>query len=194
GEYHHDPAVLLPEGWSSGYRPRERSLTIAQAHALLDALPSHRAAHAAHMLAFGSRLGESERARRSDVDLAAGLVLVRGSKTARSWRTIPIPEHAADLAARALLGAAERGSAYRQWGNVRRDLAAAARRAGVPGATPNDLRRSAATWLIERGVPSHLVAYWLGRSEEHTSELQSRENLVCRLLLEKKNTTHVNRR
>src|SRR5690606_15561287 len=37
---------------------------------------------------------------------------------------------------------------------------------------------------------------WLGdrtgsqdRSEEHTSELQSRENLVCRLLLEKKNNT-----
>src|SRR5436309_15373375 len=32
---------------------------------------------------------------------------------------------------------------------------------------------------------------WVGgkvRSEEHTSELQSRENLVCRLLLEKKNT------
>src|SRR5690606_41289452 len=29
------------------------------------------------------------------------------------------------------------------------------------------------------------------RSEEHTSELQSRENLVCRLLLEKKKKTHV---
>src|SRR5690606_40459312 len=28
------------------------------------------------------------------------------------------------------------------------------------------------------------------RSEEHTSELQSRENLVCRLLLEKKKQTH----
>src|SRR5690606_39937023 len=28
--------------------------------------------------------------------------------------------------------------------------------------------------------------FLLGRSEEHTSELQSRENLVCRLLLEKK--------
>src|SRR5690606_1437328 len=27
---------------------------------------------------------------------------------------------------------------------------------------------------------------WRNRSEEHTSELQSRENLVCRLLLEKK--------
>src|SRR5690625_5953949 len=30
---------------------------------------------------------------------------------------------------------------------------------------------------------------WNGRSEEHTSELQSRGHLVCRLLLEKKNTT-----
>src|SRR2546422_2023431 len=29
-------------------------------------------------------------------------------------------------------------------------------------------------------------AYWLKRSEEHTSELQSRLHLVCRLLLEKK--------
>src|SRR5690606_41403831 len=28
------------------------------------------------------------------------------------------------------------------------------------------------------------------RSEEHTSELQSRENLVCRLLLEKKKKEH----
>src|SRR5437667_1672107 len=27
---------------------------------------------------------------------------------------------------------------------------------------------------------------WLGRSEEHTSELQSHHDLVCRLLLEKK--------
>src|SRR5690606_41069378 len=30
----------------------------------------------------------------------------------------------------------------------------------------------------------------MARSEEHTSELQSRENLVCRLLLEKKKTSH----
>src|SRR3712207_8909184 len=29
---------------------------------------------------------------------------------------------------------------------------------------------------------------WLIRSEEHTSELQSRQYLVCRLLLEKKKT------
>src|SRR5690606_42025691 len=33
--------------------------------------------------------------------------------------------------------------------------------------------------------PGNIVP--IGRSEEHTSELQSREKLVCRLLLEKKN-------
>src|SRR6266511_4227243 len=34
-------------------------------------------------------------------------------------------------------------------------------------------------------------ASFFGRSEEHTSELQSRENLVCRLLREKKNNSLV---
>src|SRR3712207_8390047 len=34
----------------------------------------------------------------------------------------------------------------------------------------------------------YAVAVFAGRSEEHTSELQSRQYLVCRLLLEKKNT------
>src|SRR5690606_41032404 len=33
---------------------------------------------------------------------------------------------------------------------------------------------------------SRLAVLQMPRSEEHTSELQSRENLVCRLLLEKK--------
>src|SRR5690606_41611525 len=36
-----------------------------------------------------------------------------------------------------------------------------------------------------RGVAT-LAGFLGARSEEHTSELQSRENLVCRLLLEKK--------
>src|SRR5690606_41499011 len=43
--------------------------------------------------------------------------------------------------------------------------------------------------LLDGGVPPAVdVDDVVGpRSEEHTSELQSRENLVCRLLLEKKN-------
>src|SRR5690606_39546639 len=37
------------------------------------------------------------------------------------------------------------------------------------------------------------AAWHSARSEEHTSELQSRENLVCRLLLEKKKTGDLQR-
>src|SRR5436309_7849500 len=62
------------------------------------------------------------------------------------------------------------------------------------GASPADVVRKAK----EAGVQvvdlrfTDLPGTWqhfsipLKRSEEHTSELQSRENLVCRLLLEKK--------
>src|SRR2546430_9129395 len=40
--------------------------------------------------------------------------------------------------------------------------------------------------LAEYGVPRYMKIDLEGRSEEHTSELQSQSNLVCRLLLEKK--------
>src|SRR3712207_8881700 len=36
----------------------------------------------------------------------------------------------------------------------------------------------------------HAARYEIDRSEEHTSELQSRQYLVCRLLLEKKKYNH----
>src|SRR5690349_24194941 len=41
-------------------------------------------------------------------------------------------------------------------------------------------------WLFPHGAPSLLSVAQVTRSEEHTSELQSRRDLVCRLLLEKK--------
>src|SRR5690606_40336221 len=52
--------------------------------------------------------------------------------------------------------------------------------------------RSAITFIDgEAGILQHrgYSIEQLCRSEEHTSELQSRENLVCRLLLEKKKDT-----
>src|SRR5438034_4461381 len=51
----------------------------------------------------------------------------------------------------------------------RRELAAALPRKSTPGCGPSSDR---------------------GRSEEHTSELQSHSDLVCRLLLEKKKKKH----
>src|SRR2546430_12548850 len=45
-----------------------------------------------------------------------------------------------------------------------------------------------ASWNLERRLAS---LYPRLRSEEHTSELQSQSNLVCRLLLEKKKKKHL---
>src|SRR5260370_31301053 len=47
------------------------------------------------------------------------------------------------------------------------------------------------TQRFRKQTAFHRNAAALGRSEEHTSELQSHLNLVCRLLLEKKKTTTV---
>src|SRR5258708_27575024 len=43
--------------------------------------------------------------------------------------------------------------------------------------------------LREGTIPTQELTQLLGRSEEHTSELQSPDHLVCRLLLEKKKKT-----
>src|SRR5690606_39474464 len=50
-------------------------------------------------------------------------------------------------------------------------------------------RRPAPSEHVAGRVPGPEHARGRLRSEEHTSELQSRENLVCRLLLEKKKKT-----
>src|SRR5690606_41803252 len=55
---------------------------------------------------------------------------------------------------------------------------ATTRTSGTTGASRNCVARSRGRNTFRSPVAS--------RSEEHTSELQSRENLVCRLLLEKK--------
>src|SRR5688572_31844185 len=48
--------------------------------------------------------------------------------------------------------------------------------------TLKDLDSRNGTWVSGKRIKEHA----LSRSEEHTSELQSQSNLVCRLLLEKK--------
>src|SRR3712207_7146376 len=52
------------------------------------------------------------------------------------------------------------------------------------------LRRQAGVYLA--AVPNVASTREELRSEEHTSELQSRQYLVCRLLLEKKKKTNIN--
>src|SRR2546429_3122587 len=66
------------------------------------------------------------------------------------------------------------------WGRLRRT------RSALP--PPGEIKKRWTFCCIESSG-----AYWSPRSEEHTSELQSRLHLVCRLLLEKKNNTQSTR-
>src|SRR3712207_8819905 len=67
----------------------------------------------------------------------------------------------------------------------------------VKASFQRDTGRTLEEWVeIARACPEtkpRARQQWLkdnyGRSEEHTSELQSRQYLVCRLLLENKNTS-----
>src|SRR5690606_40712220 len=73
-----------------------------------------------------------------------------------------------------------------QWGKNRASLAE--RNDGYP--TPVNLRKDISVIpMCKRFI---IIPSQCQRSEEHTSELQSRENLVCRLLLEKKNAQQKN--
>src|SRR2546429_6516372 len=64
-------------------------------------------------------------------------------------------------------------------------------------AAPSPPRMGSAAWRSQRGAPNPFAGTPAARksrrprSEEHTSELQSRLHLVCRLLLEKKKHTLV---
>src|SRR5215216_2696324 len=71
-------------------------------------------------------------------------------------------------------------------------------RATAAGCTACDLYRDATQTVFGEGAPTSevmLVGEQSGdgedRSEEHTSELQSPDHLVCRLLLEKKKKRHI---
>src|SRR5258707_10270118 len=57
------------------------------------------------------------------------------------------------------------------------------RRASMPSRLPDGI--SLRSWKYSASTTSKEFG-WVMRSEEHTSELQSRQYLVCRLLLEKK--------
>src|SRR5258708_21821895 len=60
-----------------------------------------------------------------------------------------------------------------------------------PTRRSSDLADLARARHVDDGVHATIHVLGADRSEEHTSELQSPDHLVCRLLLEKKNSVRV---
>ncbi len=166
GEYARDPAEVIP-AFAAEYKPRRRFLSPSELERVLAQLEPDRSARVAFIVATGARWGESDRAQRGDADKKG--VRLRGTKTATSARIVPLlPDDLVPM--RVLLAhAAKHGAGearwFTRWGNVRRDLAAACARAGVATCTPNDLRRTIATWLRARGVAPSLIGPFLGHTD-----------------------------
>ena len=164
GLYHGTVDDVIP-ALNVRYEPRERYLADeAELHRLCAELQPHRQLWVAVAIYSGARLSEVSKLDWSDVRWTSSpvSVLIRGKKTAKSKREIPLATELVKL----LWGVRQpSGPIVGAWPNCRRDLAEACKRAGIARVSPNDLRRTFASWLKQRGVDSAVVARLLG----HTS-------------------------
>jgi integrase len=167
-----DPAEILPIAFAPEYKPRRRFLSLPELQSLLSELTPDKAARVAFTVASAATWSDTDRAQRSDISEGLNQVWVRGVKTSYRSRIVPL----VTTWQRALMGYALEfaegvdGAMFWPWFSVRRDLHEACARAKIPPCSPNDLRRTTATWLRAAGVPSDLVAAVLGHADSRMVE------------------------
>ena len=160
------PKDIIPT-WKMNYVPRRRFLTPHQFEAVLARAPAARRSWLMVAVYTGACLGELERLEGAHFNLRNKQVTLPGTKAKDRFRVVPIP---APLMPWATQLAKRRGLVFSRWSNVRRDLAAIATAARVPTFTPNDLRRTYASWMVQAGVPHLTVAHLLGHSSTRMVE------------------------
>lgn len=153
--------------------------TPAQVDAIVDQLDEPHATMTLVMCWLGLRWGECAGLRVQDVDWLRRRVSVVGvqpqqggvwkeyPKTATSRRELPVPEWliermGAVSATEGLVFRTRRGSKPLSGTNWRRTWDAAVVAARVPAYTPHACRHTAASWLVQAGVPLYDVQAYLG--------------------------------
>jgi len=186
GLWRGDPADVMPVGFAPRYIPRDRKLTREELQRLLPQLLGDRAARAAFIVATGACWGESDRALRKDVREA--VVIIHGTKRREGVRAAcyaaggeerPVIERLVPIVAdvqRTLLDYALKhaegkdGLLFSPWGNVRGDLREACTKAGIEPCSPNDLRRTFASWMHAAGAPLDLLFPLMGHADTRMLE------------------------
>lgn len=156
------------------YQPREVWLDEHQAKQLLERIAPDRRLWVMLAIWGGLCRGEVERLEWVHVDLAHAVMRVPGTKRTSRNRAVPI----APMLLAALRAAAPRqsyGRVVAPWGNAIRALGRAAVLAKLPPElcklTPNDLRRTFASLMLNAGVASIVVAKLMGHSSTKMVEL-----------------------
>lgn len=174
-----DPRVCFPR-FRSRYVAKERWLTPAEFLALLTAFgPSadpamhqqgspHRQMWLVLAVYTGGCDSEVDGAQWDGVDWGRKKLHLEGTKREGRDRWVPLLPA---LEAVLLRSRQAKGYIVGEWGNVRRDLHAACERAKIPPCSPNDLRRTFATWMANMGVAENVLVAIMG----HTSSKMIRK-------------------
>ncbi len=164
GLWRGDPKAIVPVAFAPEYDPRERWLTDAELSRLFVELDPAQAAAVAFMVATSAEWSCVVRAKRVDVSDDRGRVHLRGTKRKTRNRVVPIvTEWQRSLLEYAIKhGHGTRGLLFAPWPGVGQSLYWACKRAGIDHATPNDLRRTFAQWMIDEAMPLELIAPMMG--------------------------------
>ncbi len=178
------PASVVPR-FRSGYVPRTTYLTPDQFLSLVDNLvpppparakpgtlkrrearKQSRALYCLLVALASPRHGEVMALRWEHVDLARGVLRVpKGKTVSRVVAIHPVLRPWLEGMRR------DTGPVCEPWSNLRRDIPAACKRAGIPRCTPNDLRRTFASWLVQSGISTLVVSRLLGHSSTRMVDL-----------------------
>lgn len=153
------------------YVPGTRWLHPGELERVLAKLPERRRQVVELLVYTGARDAEWNRLKLCHINWRDRLLELPGTKTEGARRAIPFAEHPA-LAELLRQRAPARigGRLFSHWTNIRRDLRRACELAKVPSCSPNDLRRTFATWLRIAGVEVDRIAKLLGHANSRLVE------------------------
>lgn len=165
GAYALDLDDVMPIGFSAQYKPVTRTLALEDVPKLLAALRNDdERAWVCFALAFAADVSDVARARPEHWDPTRRLMFVHGTKTSTRSAWLPVLAHVRELADYALARLPV------SWTRASKGVGEACARAGLAHLSPKDLRRSAATWLIEAGADQSFVSRFM----RHKSDLMVR--------------------
>lgn len=153
----------------SAPQPRTRWLTREEADRLLAAaVAPHIRMFIALALYTAGRAGAVLQLTWDRVDLQAGTINLGESRGRKKRAVVPI---VAELRPELERAAAIRTSPFLvefaggQVASIKSGFRAAVRRAGLADVTPHVLRHTAASWMMQRNVPTAAIAQWLGNTQ-----------------------------
>ncbi len=164
GTFAAHPDDVLPLSFETGHKPRKDYVPFARLPDLLDHVTSEHASHILFFCVTGARMVDSYRAQRKDFDTKKWRILVRGSKTEGSWRTIPVPTFLQPLVRRLLKDAEGEDVLFRTWPNMNRDIKAACTRAKLEEVSTNGLRRTFGHALRTHGFDLDTISKLFGHT------------------------------